>query len=146
MAHGALPSPDSGRNKPATATNSPMPDSYWERMKGVHKSRSSSRGGGWGEYLTMVAQPSFKPGFSYVSPLRSLYSTAPPWAYSIGSKGDPAASVGALESDLVSKAGQGWRLLTTPSLHAGMFHLAGNLAGLFYVGLQLERQFEFSKV
>jgi membrane associated rhomboid family serine protease len=52
----------------------------------------------------------------------------------------------ALELDLVGKAGQGWRLITALSLHAGMFHLAGNLAGLFYVGLQLEREFGFLKV
>ncbi|XP_073390540.1 RHOMBOID-like protein 2 isoform X3 [Physcomitrium patens] len=53
---------------------------------------------------------------------------------------------GALESELVGRAGEGWRMLTTLSLHAGIFHLVGNLAGLFYVGLQLEREFGFLKV
>lgn len=53
---------------------------------------------------------------------------------------------GALESELVSEAGQEWRLITTLTLHAGMFHLAGNLACLLYVGVQLEREFGFLKV
>lgn len=53
---------------------------------------------------------------------------------------------GALESELVGQAGQEWRLITTLTLHAGMFHLAGNLACLLYVGVQLEREFGFLKV
>lgn len=64
-------------------------------------------------------------------------------------KGPSAISLldfGALESELVGRAGEGWRMLTTLSLHAGIFHLVGNLAGLFYVGLQLEREFGFLKV
>lgn len=53
---------------------------------------------------------------------------------------------GALQSELVGQAGQEWRLLTTLTLHAGLFHLAGNLACLVYFGLQLEREFGFLKV
>lgn len=53
---------------------------------------------------------------------------------------------GALQSELVGQAGQEWRLVTTLTLHAGLFHLAGNLACLLYVGVQLEREFGFLKV
>lgn len=74
MAYGSLPSPDMGRNKVSTA-----PNSYREKTtNGVHKPRSSSMGGGLGEFPAVGVPLSFKTGFNYVSPLRSLYSTAPP--------------------------------------------------------------------
>ena len=53
---------------------------------------------------------------------------------------------GALESELVTKAGEGWRLVTTILLHAGVFHLAVSLVGLCYIGLQLEKEFGAFKV
>ena len=53
---------------------------------------------------------------------------------------------GALESELVTKAGEGWRLVTTILLHAGVFHLAVNLVGLCYIGLRLEKEFGAFKV
>jgi hypothetical protein len=62
----------------------------------------------------------------------------------------PSASIllefGALESELVTKAGEGWRLVTTILLHAGVFHLAVNLVGLCYIGLRLEKEFGAFKV
>lgn len=65
---------------------------------------------------------------------------------SLGPSASTLLEFGALESELVTKAGEGWRLVTTILLHAGVFHLAVNLAGLCYIGLRLEKKFGAFKV
>lgn len=75
MVQGALSSPDTVRNKVATTA----PNSYRERTtNGAHNSRSTSMGGGLGDFPALGLPPNFfKADFNYVNPLRSLHSTAP---------------------------------------------------------------------
>lgn len=54
--------------------------------------------------------------------------------------------LGALESDLVTKAHEGWRLLTAMWLHAGVLHIIGMVLGMILLAIPLERQLGYLKV
>lgn len=54
--------------------------------------------------------------------------------------------MGALESDLITKAHEGWRLLSAMWLHAGVLHTIGTILGMMLLGVPLERQLGFLKV
>lgn len=71
-----------------------------------------------------------------------------PWSENplLGSSGRTLIGMGALEAELVTKAHEGWRLLTSMWLHAGVFHIIGNLMGLLVLGIPLERQIGYLKV
>jgi membrane associated rhomboid family serine protease len=54
--------------------------------------------------------------------------------------------MGALESDLVTKVHEGWRLLSTMWIHSGVLHITGTALGILVIGIPLERQLGFVKV
>lgn len=64
----------------------------------------------------------------------------------LGPSATSLLDLGALESEMVTKAGEAWRLVTSMWLYAGLFHLVVNFTGLFLIGLRLERRFGFLKV
>lgn len=55
-------------------------------------------------------------------------------------------SMGALESDLITKAREGWRIVTAMWLHAGVLQILGTCSGMLLLGMPLERQLGFVKV
>lgn len=55
-------------------------------------------------------------------------------------------SMGGLESDLITKANEGWRIITSMWLHAGVLHILGTSLGMVLLGMPLERQLGFAKV
>lgn len=64
----------------------------------------------------------------------------------LGPSAKSLVRMGALESDLVTKAHEGWRLLTAIWLHAGVLHIMGTVLGMLVLGIPLERQLGFIKV
>lgn len=54
--------------------------------------------------------------------------------------------MGALESELVTKAHEGWRLLSAMWLNAGVLQVMGTVLGMMLLGIPLERQLGFAKV
>ncbi len=51
--------------------------------------------------------------------------------------------MGALVWDKVVHAHQGYRLITSIWLHAGVLHLVANMLSLIFIGLRLEQQFGY---
>lgn len=64
----------------------------------------------------------------------------------LGPSAKTLLSLGALESDLITKSREGWRLLSAMWLHAGVLHIAGTASGMLLLGIPLERQLGFVKV
>ncbi|XP_058009633.1 RHOMBOID-like protein 2 isoform X2 [Hevea brasiliensis] len=54
--------------------------------------------------------------------------------------------MGALEWNKVVHEHQGWRLITSMWLHAGVIHLLANMLSLIFIGIRLEQQFGFVRV
>lgn len=54
--------------------------------------------------------------------------------------------MGGLVWDKVVNQHQGWRLITSIWLHAGLIHLLVNMLSLLFVGIRLEQQFGFGKL
>lgn len=63
----------------------------------------------------------------------------------LGPSAKTLLSMGALESALVTKAREGWRLITSIWLHAGVLQIVGTSLGMLLVGMPLERQLGFLK-
>ncbi|KAG0600842.1 hypothetical protein M758_11G065100 [Ceratodon purpureus] len=64
----------------------------------------------------------------------------------LGPSAKTLVKMGALESDLITKAHEGWRLLSSMWLHAGVLHIMGTILGMLVLGIPLERQLGFVKV
>ncbi|MCO5559531.1 hypothetical protein L7F22_013132 [Adiantum nelumboides] len=64
----------------------------------------------------------------------------------LGPSASTLLKLGALESSLVTYGNQGWRLLSSMWLHAGLFHLFINMLGLLSIGIRLELAFGFAKI
>ncbi|KAI5055653.1 hypothetical protein GOP47_0029174 [Adiantum capillus-veneris] len=64
----------------------------------------------------------------------------------LGPSASTLLKLGALESSLVTYGNQGWRLLSSMWLHAGLFHLFVNMLGLLSIGIRLELAFGFAKI
>lgn len=64
----------------------------------------------------------------------------------LGPSAKTLLTMGALESDLVTKAHEGWRVITAIWLHAGVLHIMGTSLGMLLLGIPLERQLGFVKV
>ncbi|KAH9575488.1 hypothetical protein CY35_01G113200 [Sphagnum magellanicum] len=64
----------------------------------------------------------------------------------LGASANKLLELGALESELVTKAHEGWRLVCSLWLQAGLFHLVGNLLGVLVIGIPLERRLGYMKV
>lgn len=64
----------------------------------------------------------------------------------LGPSAKTLLTMGALESDLITKAHDGWRLLSAMWLHAGVLQIIGNDLGMLLLGIPLERQMGFIKV
>lgn len=64
----------------------------------------------------------------------------------LGASANKLLELGALESELVTKAREGWRLVCSLWLQAGLFHLVGNLLGVLVIGIPLERRLGYMKV
>jgi membrane associated rhomboid family serine protease len=64
----------------------------------------------------------------------------------LGPSAKTLLTMGALESDLITKARDGWRLLSAIWLHAGVLQIIGNDLGMLLLGIPLERHMGFIKV
>lgn len=64
----------------------------------------------------------------------------------LGPSAKTLVRMGALEAELVTKAHEGCRLLSTMWLHAGVLHVMGSVLGIMLLGIPLERQLGFVKV
>jgi membrane associated rhomboid family serine protease len=53
--------------------------------------------------------------------------------------------MGALVWEKVVHHHQGWRLLSSMWLHAGVLHLVANMLCLLFVGMRLEQQFGYGQ-
>lgn len=51
--------------------------------------------------------------------------------------------LGALVWQKVVHEHQGWRLLSSMWLHAGVVHLVANMVSLLFIGMRLEQQFGY---
>lgn len=51
--------------------------------------------------------------------------------------------MGGVDVSKVVDKDQGWRLITSNWLHAGVFHLLANMLSLLVIGIRLEREFGF---
>ncbi|KAL8150450.1 hypothetical protein V2J09_020258 [Rumex salicifolius] len=54
--------------------------------------------------------------------------------------------MGALQWDRVVHEHQGWRLVSSMWLHAGVIHILANMLSLVVIGIRLEQQFGFCKL
>lgn len=54
--------------------------------------------------------------------------------------------MGALVWEKVVHHHQGWRLLSSMWLHAGVLHLVANMLCLLFVGMRLEQQFGYGEL
>ncbi|XP_078158595.1 RHOMBOID-like protein 3 [Carex rostrata] len=63
-----------------------------------------------------------------------------------GPSSSTLVKVGGLVWDKVVNQHQGWRLITSIWLHAGLIHLLVNMLSLLFVGIRLEQQFGFVRV
>ncbi|XP_031476048.1 RHOMBOID-like protein 2 [Nymphaea colorata] len=54
--------------------------------------------------------------------------------------------LGALEWNRVVHQHQGWRLISSIWLHAGVIHLLANMLSLLFIGIRLEQQFGFIRI
>lgn len=54
--------------------------------------------------------------------------------------------LGGLEWNKVVHEHQGWRLITSIWMHAGVIHLLANMLSLVFIGIRLEQQFGFGMV
>lgn len=57
----------------------------------------------------------------------------------IGPSADTLIRMGAKSSDLIVNYGEGWRLVTSIFLHAGLVHYVINMLALWFVGTAIER-------
>ncbi|XP_002966069.2 RHOMBOID-like protein 2 [Selaginella moellendorffii] len=64
----------------------------------------------------------------------------------LGPSSETLKKMGALNSTLVVKKHQGWRLISCMWLHAGVLHLLANMICLLLIGIRLEREFGFVKI
>jgi membrane associated rhomboid family serine protease len=53
--------------------------------------------------------------------------------------------MGALVWEKVVHRHQGWRLLSSMWLHAGVIHLVANMLCLLFIGMRLEQQFGYGR-
>jgi membrane associated rhomboid family serine protease len=53
--------------------------------------------------------------------------------------------MGALVWEKVVHQHQGWRLVSSMWLHAGVLHLVVNMSSLMFVGMRLEQQFGYGE-
>ncbi|WCJ26187.1 RHOMBOID-like 2 [Euphorbia peplus] len=63
-----------------------------------------------------------------------------------GPSSDALEKMGALDWDKVVNKNEGWRLITSMWLHAGIIHLLANMLSLVFIGIRLEQQFGFVRV
>lgn len=54
--------------------------------------------------------------------------------------------MGALVWEKVVHRHQGWRLLSSMWLHAGVIHLVANMLCLLFIGMRLEQQFGYGRL
>jgi len=54
--------------------------------------------------------------------------------------------MGALDWNKIVHQNQGWRLISSIWLHAGLIHLVVNMLSLLFIGIRLEQQFGFGKL
>ncbi|KAF6154481.1 hypothetical protein GIB67_028373 [Kingdonia uniflora] len=54
--------------------------------------------------------------------------------------------LGALSWNKIVHGDEGWRLLTSMWLHAGVIHLLANMLSLIFIGIRLEQQFGFVRI
>ncbi|KAF5476042.1 hypothetical protein F2P56_007787 [Juglans regia] len=54
--------------------------------------------------------------------------------------------MGGVDVSKVVDKDQGWRLITSNWLHAGVFHLLANMLSLLVIGIRLEREFGFVRI
>lgn len=64
----------------------------------------------------------------------------------LGPSSSTLLKMGGLQWHRVVYEHQGWRLLTAMWLHAGLFHLLGNMLFVVLIGVRLEQQFGFVRV
>ncbi|MQL88785.1 hypothetical protein Taro_021369 [Colocasia esculenta] len=64
----------------------------------------------------------------------------------LGPSSSTLEKLGALEWNKVVHGHQGWRLITSMWLHAGVVHLIANMLSLIIIGIRLEQQFGFVRI
>ncbi|KAH7430351.1 hypothetical protein KP509_09G095000 [Ceratopteris richardii] len=64
----------------------------------------------------------------------------------LGPSASTLLKLGAVEPGAVAFGNQGWRLLSSMWLNAGLFHLFVNMLGLLSIGIRLELAFGFAKI
>ncbi|KAJ3692718.1 hypothetical protein LUZ60_011813 [Juncus effusus] len=64
----------------------------------------------------------------------------------LGPSASTLEKMGGLSWDKVVNSHQGWRLITSIFLHAGLIHLIINMFSLLFIGIRLEQQFGFLRV
>ncbi|KAF3322470.1 inactive rhomboid protein 1-like protein [Carex littledalei] len=71
-----------------------------------------------------------------------------PWKENplLGPSSNTLRKMGALDWDRVVHQNQGWRLVSSMWLHAGLIHLLANMICLIFIGVRLEQQFGFLRV
>lgn len=71
-----------------------------------------------------------------------------PWKENplLGPSSNTLRKMGALDWDKVVHQHQGWRLVSSMWLHAGLIHLLANMICLIFIGVRLEQQFGFLRV
>ncbi|XP_065858175.1 RHOMBOID-like protein 2 isoform X2 [Euphorbia lathyris] len=63
-----------------------------------------------------------------------------------GPSSEALEKMGALDWNKVVHRHQGWRLIASMWLHAGIIHLLANMLSLVFIGIRLEQQFGFVRV
>ncbi|KAK8957405.1 hypothetical protein KSP39_PZI000796 [Platanthera zijinensis] len=64
----------------------------------------------------------------------------------LGPSSSTLEKFGALVWDKIVHQHQGWRLVASIWLHAGVIHLLTNMISLVFIGIRLEQQFGFGKI
>ncbi|KAG2690569.1 hypothetical protein I3843_09G189500 [Carya illinoinensis] len=64
----------------------------------------------------------------------------------LGPSSNTLQKMGGLDVSKVVDKDQGWRLITSNWLHAGVFHLLANMLSLLLIGIRLEREFGFVRI